>query len=591
MKIEQATPAQREAITTDAEDVVALAGPGSGKTATLVARIARLFESGVPPSEIAVMTFTNAAARELAERIDAALSADPRPCRENPEAPALGFIGTLHAFALRMLKEHGAAGGYGDRIALISPESATDLLASKAKTLGCKSSMKHLLQIKAEGPRKDRLYDLNDLVVRSYLDDMRTAGIVDYDGLLMEFERLLQDEAFSYEIGKRFSFLFVDEVQDSAPIDWRIYHSLPMRWRFYVGDPDQAIYSFRGGRVDEMIEHAKQRGTLVIKLQENFRSREEICTAAQWLIEHNRSRLEKRTTSVRGAGGTVETWGPFENEGEEIAHVARTIKRLEEPNALDRPEAPWPFSVAVLGRTNAIIDGFRRQLPSLGVPVVETKRNKLPTDWMCARSFMELRVDPDNDALAFFYAIARQERDGVAPKLARERAHAWRKAAAAKGISLNSEALHFTPIRNPQNAIEALTAEGASRESRAIIAEKFRELPKGSSMLDLVLALSDVREYVSEEQGEGVHVLTIHAAKGREFDVVFLVGFEDEAIPGRAAKGDFPQDGIEEERRLAYVAITRARRELHISGTKTRSSEWSGVQPRHPSRFLAEIGP
>ena len=596
MNLKDATPAQREAIMSDAAEILALAGPGSGKTATLVARIMRQLADGFTPDRIVALTFTNAAANELSSRLVAALKSqrDLDSSSEDPELH-LGFVGTLHSFALRMLKEHGSAFGYGDRVSIISPESATDLLASKATSLGCKTPIKTLLEIKGRGfpvPGKsaggaDR-FDLPMVVVASYFEDMRAAGIVDYDALLAEFARLLEDERFVLTLANRFDLLSVDEVQDSAPLDWAIYRALPMRSKFLVGDPDQAIYSFRGGRVREMIEFGKTPGTLVVKLEQNFRSREEICLMADRLIAHNRTRLEKRTISVHGAGAQVRVLGPHETEGEEVGAVSRILGELF-LTAAAVGERPWPAStsVAVLARTNAIADGFRRALPALGIPVVEVKTSRLPMDWARARALLELFVDPDNDALAFFYSIASYENQGVTPKDARKFSHLARKEAAAAGKSLNEFRLGFSRIHDASNALEALGLENISREARAIIAEKFRELPNGSTTVDLALALADVREYTKEQDGEGVRVLTIHGAKGREFDVVFVVGFEDEACPGR----NNADEDLEEERRLAYVAITRARRELYLSSSRTRVTKWNGTQPRTPSRFIAEMHP
>lgn len=587
MNITDATAAQLLAINTDHDDVTALAGPGSGKTATLVARITRLIcDLKIPPAEIVVLTFTNAAASELERRLlsEKKAAADLDSASEDPEPWEFGHLGTLHSFALRMLKEHGQAFGYGDRVSIISPESAADLLASTAKTLGCKQPLKSLLDLKALGNPKLDQFSLPKTVLATYFDNMRAAGIVDYDVLLMELAALLDVEPFAFALGARFAYLFVDEVQDSAPLDWKIYKALPLRAKFYAGDPDQAIYSFRGGRVAEMLMHAHEPSTLVVKLEENFRSCSEICAAAQALIERNLRRLDKRTISVRGPGGKVWINAVCENEGQEVATVAQRIREyLVHDSQLDSPAA----TVAVLARTNAIADSFRKGLVPLGIDVVEVKRTKLPPDWARARALIEVLVDPDNDALAFFYMIARLEDEGISPKEARTCAHASRKMAAAAGKTMNQQSVGWKPIKDPQNAIEALAVERISRESRAIIAERFRELPNGSTILDLALALADVREYTKEEDGPGVRVMTIHGAKGREFDAVFLVGFEDEACPGRAGKQD--AEAVEEERRLAYVAITRAKVDLCITSSRTRSSEWGGVQARTPSRFIAEL--
>ncbi len=147
-------------------------------------------------------------------------------------------------------------------------------------------------------------------------------------------------------------------------------------------------------------------------------------------------------------------------------------------------------------------------------------------------------------------------------------------------------------IENPENAIKALAEQPVSREAQQIACDRFRELPAGAKMLDLAVALAEVREYSKEADEDGVHVLTMHGAKGREFDVVFIVGFEDEAIPGRAGKPGATPEALEEERRLAYVALTRARIEVYITSAESRVAIYGNhkeVQKRTPSRFTAEI--
>jgi superfamily I DNA/RNA helicase len=568
------TAAQKIAATSDAECVLVAAGPGSGKTATLVERMKFLQSFGADLNRMAVLTFTNAAADELRRRFT---ETPDGAAVDNPVEP--GFLGTLHAFALRMLRELGSNWGYGGRISIVSPESAQDLLLSKAKSLGCKSSIEELLALKAQGrPAPGERLDIAKVVVTGYLDDMRAAGVVDYDALLNEFDRLLDEEAFTYEIAKLFDCLFVDEVQDSAPVDWRIYHGLPMRMKFYVGDTDQAIYSFRGGRVEGMLAQSFDARTLNVLLQENFRSTSEICEAAQRLIEHNKNRIDKKTISAVGPGGVVCVIPPVVSESAEIETVAALVRDSFETR-----------SIAILARTNFIADGFRRSLPRHGVPVIDVKRTALPRDWRLARAFVELAVNPENDALAFFFLVQLYALRGGNAADARGAAHAVRNAAAAAGKTINRANLGFAPVTRPESVVEAMKAQPISRESRAIVADMLRKLPRGSTALDLALALGEVREFVIEEEvgGKGVHVLTMHGAKGREFDVVVLAGFEEEALPGRAAR--LGPEAIEEERRLAYVAATRARYNLFITSASSRKSAWQSIDARTPSRFISEL--
>lgn len=569
MNIETATAQQREAITTDAHRVLVLAGPGSGKTATTVARIHHLiYACGTTPSEIVAITFTNAAARELEERI----------AKECGDDVKLGYVGTLHGFCLRMLKEHGGFLGYGSRISIISPESAEDLLVSKAKTLGCKTPIKELLKLKGAGrpPRGQRLSG-NQVVIANYFDDLRDAGIVDFDVLLTEALRLFRDVVGSFSFN--FRHLFVDEVQDSSATDWEIYDALVIENKFFVGDPDQAIYAFRGGDVSEMLARCSTHK--VIALEENFRSRSEICQAAQNLIEYNKDRVPKRTWSVKGHGGEVAYHFGKMNEGEELSAVYRSIVQFTQ--ALADKEPTITPSIAVLARTNAIATSFRKGLAASGIPVVAVQTSGLPKDWPVVRALVEFLSNPENDTLAQFLLIALYEKKGASPKEAREAVHAAKRAANAAGKTLNRANLGFERRENCADIAQILVKENISAESRMLVAEQLKEVGAGASVLDLSLALAQVKG-INQESGEGVECMTIHASKGREFDAVFVVGAEEKILPSNWGGAT-----IEEERRLAYVAITRARSLLVITSSATRATPWGALGAQTPSRFIQEM--
>lgn len=578
MNIETATAQQREAITTDAHRVLVLAGPGSGKTATTVARIHHLiYAVGTTPSEIVAITFTNAAARELEERI----------AKECGDDVKLGYVGTLHGFCLRMLKEHGGFLGYGARISIISPESAEDLLVSKAKTLGCKTPIKELLKLKDAGrpPRGERLTG-NQVVIANYFDDLRDAGIVDFDVLLTEALRLFRDLCGNEFLG--FRHLFVDEVQDSSETDWEIYDALVIENKFFVGDPDQAIYAFRGGDVSEMLARCSTHK--VIRLEENFRSRSEICEAAQNLIEHNKDRVPKRTWSVKGHGGEVVYHFGKMNEGEELATVTRCIQQFSQ--AIDPAIEPFKVraeltelipSIAVLARTNAIASSFRKGLAAVGIPVVAVQSSGLPKDWPVVRALVEFLSNPENDTLAQFLLISLYEKKGASPKEAREAVHAAKRAANAAGKTLNRANLGFKRRETCADIAQILVKENISAESRMLVAEQLKEVGASASVLDLSLALAQVKG-INQESGTGVECMTIHASKGREFDVVFVVGVEEKILPSNWGGAT-----LEEERRLAYVAITRARSCLVITSSATRATPWGALGAQTPSRFIQEM--
>lgn len=582
------TSAQRQAIDSDAQEIIVVAGPGSGKTATTIRRIKRLVVSGTNPRGIVALTFTNAAAAELEERLS------------SHNIDGLGYCGTLHGFALRCLKQYGQALGYGERLALIGEEATAAMIESKARSLGCKTPLKKLLQIKpathlrgiltnpgAEFPRLSP--ELR--VIAAYYADLRESGLVDFDTILSEFSRMAQRPGFELP----FTHLFVDEVQDSAAIDWEIYRALPMANKFYVGDPDQSIYAFRGGRPDLMLDACRRPGVEVIALEANFRGHSEICDAANALIEHNQERIHKATLSVRGSGGQVTVFKPALNEGDEISTVVAALISCVEVVPSGRvPE--WPVSgdpvclkhneIAVLARNNDLCAAYRDQLKVAGIPVAEAERVDLPPDWSLARSLVELLVNPENDTLAYFFWLEKQKHHGLADDDAAGVAHATRQKAARLGLSINRMLWNYGPGR-VEDIGAALAAQEVTAESRMRVVQLVRRLPIGSDLLALALAMG-------QDQGEktaaveGVTVTTLHGSKGKEFDVVFLVGFEDEILPGNR-KSDGPEQ-VEEARRLAFVGMTRARNALFISHSLSRKTSWGAVGAHKESRFVKEAG-
>lgn len=555
------TPAQQSAIDSNAAAILCIAGAGSGKSSTLVNRIKRLIADGVDPKGIVAISFTNAASNVLQERLGDV---------------QLGANSTLHGFALRMLKEYGANIGYGERIALIDEDASADLMASKAQSLGCKAKLKDLLILKGcEFSTSGRLW-IDQTVVMAYRQELRESGLVDFDGLLREFFRMLSIDGKQLE--GIWSHLFVDEVQDSSAIDWALYYGMPMPNKFFVGDPDQAIYSFRGGNVGMMNAYANNDHVELIMLEDNFRSRAEICDAANLLIKQNTGRIHKETKSVKGPGGGVQLIPVALNEGEEIGRVIGTIQRWTPENRFNE--------VAVLARTNALCATFRDALKAAALPVKEAPKSDLPKDWTLARALVELLVQPENDALAYFYLLRCGTANGLSEQDARAKAHKTKLQAQQAGASIMEFIGGMQRVTQWAQLAPILIRERISAETCMKIAELQRELPPGAGLLDLALAMNQTE--AEKQTGEGITVTTYHGAKGREWDVVFLVGTEEEAF---LRKSDTPAD-IEEARRLFYVGLTRARQSVFISHAKQRKvvyGKFTQIQQRSPSRFISEL--
>lgn len=581
--MKQFTESQRRAVLARDPQVACVAGPGSGKTTVLVERVRALIDGGVAPAKVSVVTFTNAAARELEERLNHALKAHHGV--EGQFQVRLGYCGTLHSLALRALRALGAGLGYGDRLAVVDEDAAADLLASKARSLGCKDPAKKLIELKRAGRpdlgARGRNATVAETALASYFDDLRDAGLVDLDSILPEFLRLLGGPG--RPLAGAFDHLLVDEAQDSSEQDWAVYDALPVPNKFIVGDPDQAIYGFRGGRQDLFLNYARRPGVLQVTLEENFRCSPRVCDAANALIRHNVDRLDKRTTpAAPGPDLGVVNRLVFLNEGEEVARVtARVAALLVQPVGLKPPQ------VAVLARTNLLAGAFREALAVAGLAVDAPPKADLPPDWSLARALVELLAQPDNDTLAFFYVSARERRRGATAQEAAQKAHAVRLEAGKARRSVN--ALWFGLPSSPglDELGRLLDREGISAETRAEVAARARALPPGSGVLELAADMAGDFRHV-EQSRNGVTCCTLHAAKGREWDHVFLVGMD-----GPATAGAVHRDALEEERRLAFVGLTRARVGAYMSHALQRRETWGrrDLARRTPSPFIAEALP
>lgn len=583
------TERQRGAVVSSHKNILCIAGPGSGKTEVLARRIRRVVEDGADPAQLVAITYTNKAARNLQERVGSAQHPAPAhaPNLTHNVPIVLGFAGTLHGFCLRMLRDHGTLYGYGARTGVIDEDAAAELLADKAEQQGSKATIKKLLELKALG-RPVRLsgipYSRDQLVVVAYCEELREAGLLDFDLILTEFLRLLRlDPVFAAAISGRFTHIFWDEKQDSGGPDWDIAEYIPISNKFLVGDPDQSIFGFRGSTPGRLLEYAKRRDVEIHTLEENFRCAQEICEAANRLIWLNPNRLEKETVPVAGAiFGEVNNLTPSRNEAQEINFVMDLVR-------LDGNEHGG--SVAILCRSNAVADSFRAAAVAEGYAVEEEPKDTMPPDWGLARALIEFLAQPNSDTLAFFYVAAREVKRGMKPLEARRKAHEIRRAAQAAGKSISAQWFDFVKDHRDSGSTanyvgRMLDREGISRESTAIIVTKMTELPFGSGLDALALSVArNERAPVPKNDDATITITTIHSAKGREWDAVFIAGYEDELTPGHAKSAD-----VEEERRLAFVAITRARFRLYFSSSATRRASWGNrpIEDRHPSRFISE---
>ena len=541
------TSEQADAVASRSDNTLVEACPGSGKTEVVLQRILWLIAEGASPTDIAVVTYTNSAAREIERRL-----------AEVIKTP-LGFVGTLHAFCVR----HLHAFGPWRELRVMDDEDADMLLKRCAEECAPKVTWRALDDRRATWhncPVANPETPVEIAVARYYATMVRT-GEVDYDTLLDWTLKALKDRE---SLRRRWHALIVDEFQDAASIDAEIYRAVEADTRFYVFDTMQSIFKFRGADVGEaerlLADPAWGRYTLSV----NFRSRPEICQAITNLASHAPGEPRKPVRAADHQGGAARSRF-FDDEAEEAEGIAGAILTQIEHNGPDQtPDVliAEAQKFAVLARSNRIADRIADEMRTRGVPVCQMKPVNPPKDWKLAMAALGVCARPHSTAAARRY-LARVDRKVES---------------------------------NPMNAMRTVTgradllrdemaAMGVSFESLEAITTRFKELPTSADIRDLEMSLA-LDPVTRRMEGEGVFVGTIHAAKGREWDHVVVAGFEEEIIPGLRQDKD-----VDEERRLAYVAMSRAREKLILSWSAFRSAIPGGrLFPHNLSRYAAEAG-
>jgi DNA helicase-2/ATP-dependent DNA helicase PcrA len=624
-------PVQREAVLHRDGPLLVLAGAGSGKTRVIAHRIACLMARGVDPRRILAVTFTNKAAGEMAARVEAILAGrGGRP----------PLIATFHAACARVLRSHISQLGYSrsfviydedDRLALVR-ECCRELgldertLAPAAAVARISRAKNQLLgpeevRAAARGPRDA---DLARLYAR-YAARLRALGAVDFDDLLRLTVALFDGhpEVLGY-YRELWRYVLVDEYQDTNAAQYRLLRQLTAVHRnlCVVGDPDQSIYRFRGADLRNILDFERDfPGCRVVRLEQNYRSTGRILEIAGAVIARNQARRDKGLWTENAPGEPARLFRA-RDEAEEALWVARTVAEL-------RAEGLPLDGVAVLYRTNAqsrvLEDAFRAAgLPYRIVGSVRFYERKEVKD---ALAYLRLASNPADD-LAFRRAL------GVPPRgVGRATVARLEELAAATGRPLLDTAARAAPelggragralaefarligqlaavvaapgplgprvarVIEDAGLREALRREGTAEAEVRLenlgeliaAAEQFAAGPGGDDLaafLDSIALISDVDEL--QEAHAAATLMTLHSAKGLEFPAVFLTGLEEGVFPHGRALDD--AEAIEEERRLAYVGLTRAKRRLFLSyAVERRLGGYAGV--REPSRFLLEMPP
>lgn len=645
-------PPQKEAVETLDGPVLVLAGAGSGKTKVLIHRIANLIQHGIKPWEILAVTFTQKAAREMRVRLWGLLEdrTDNDPPRNfmpymgtfhgicvkilhiEHEAAGIDRNFTIYdtddqmVLIRRILKNRGLS---SDKT--MTPKLVRNMI-SHWQNLGLSSK-----QAKAEAiyPNQKKIAE----IFVEYECEKHAAAALDFDDLLSHTAELLQSHPeVRARWQERFRYILIDEYQDTNTVQYKLVKLLlgPERNICVVGDDWQSIYSWRGADFTNILNFERDfPGAKVIKLEQNYRSTGNILTASQKIINQNKTRTEKTLFTQSGAGSPV-TIESLADETAEANYVARQIERLR------MKEAGNYSDFAVLYRTNAQSSAFEKAFISERIPykIIGGVRFYDRKEVKDVLTIMHLILNP-NDSVSF-ERVVKNVLSGVGDK-SREKIQAYiglnadqdftkvgeiagaLKLPARARSSLEKLAEFLQELRNSgedndgvDGLIDEMRADGADRVTVTPVAEiveqivrefNFAELlhvdtPDGvERMQNLEVLASNASAYdsfedfladaallssVDESLGDDVvSLMTLHAAKGLEFPVVFIVGMEDGLFPSSRAMD--AEAELEEERRLAYVGMTRAMRDLFLTFAGSRYS-FGGRNYNMPSRFLLELG-
>ena len=628
--LESLNDAQRQAVTAPAEATLVIAGAGSGKTRVLVHRAAWLIDvEGISPQSLLAVTFTNKAAAEMRGRIEGLLGTPVNHL----------WIGTFHGLAHRMLRRHWREAGLPQNFQIIDSDDQIRLIKRLLKSLEIDDSLWVPREIqyfingqKDEGLRPQHLDDEGDpqrrqkiALYQSYEEVCQRGGLVDFAELLLRAHELwLNNAELLAHYRRRFQHLLVDEFQDTNAIQYAWLRILAGKEGipFAVGDDDQSIYRWRGARVEHIQQFQKDfPGTTVVKLEQNYRSTGTILKAANAVIANNSSRMGKNLWTDGVAGEAIRIYSAYNERDEADFVIGRLRDWIDQGNLR--------ADTAILYRSNAQSRVLEEALINAGIPyrVYGGLRFFERAEIKDALAYLRLTSNRDDDSS--FERVVNKPTRGIGARtveIMRSYARAnscsmWRAAGAIASDELSSRA--GNAVIAFLNLIERLALETAELEledkvDHVIHASgliDFFKKDKGEkgetrveNLLELVSAakgfepdpaeeMSTLDEFLSHaalEAGEGqadawddcVQLMTMHSAKGLEFPQVFLCGMEDGLFPHQRSIAD-PQ-GLEEERRLCYVGITRAKETLFITHAEQRRLH--GMDNfSQPSRFISEI--
>ena len=606
---------QKEAVNHVDGPCLVIAGAGSGKTKVLTTRIAKLISEGIPDYQILAITFTNKAAKEMKERLSKLTNAEH------------SFVGTFHSFGVRLLRENTEESGLKKNFTILDSDDVTSLIKKIIKEKGYDSKeitpgfVKNRISfIKNELLSNDEIekYFKTDAeqiayeIYKEYSQKLKQNNSVDFDDLLKIPVMLFKNnQSILEKYQNRYRYILIDEYQDTNEVQYQLVKLLAQKYKnlFVVGDPDQSIYQFRGANYKNILNFENDyKDTKVISLDDNYRSTKMILDAANSVIKNNKERKEKNLRSHHGEGLKIKYTRAYD-ERQEASYVTSEIKKLLEMGRKKN-------EIAVFYRTNAqsriveeqflkenipykVVGSYyfyaRKEIKDLicylrlilnenddislrrvinvpkrkiGNATIEKLENKASTE---NKSIFE--IIKDGKELAFKNLILELKHDSESMSLTELITDIIEKSGMKK--ELESEGSLESELRlDNLNEFKSITTTFESRTGSVDLGD----------FLEEISLISDISEH--QDTTDVVTLMTLHSAKGLEFPFVFLIGMEDGIFPHQ--NSFLEEGGLEEERRLCYVGITRAKERLYLLNAKSRMM-YGKTTNNPPSRFIDEI--
>ena len=626
-------PEQQEAVLHTEGPLLILAGAGSGKTRVLTHRVAHLIDQGVNPWNILAITFTNKAAGEMRERVDALVGMGSESI----------WVSTFHSTCVRILRRYIDRLGYGTSFSIYDTDDQKSVMKEVCRKLQIDTKIfKERMLLSAISKAKDELVTPVEMELQAgqdfhrqrvaaaykeYQAQLRSNNALDFDDLIMKTVELFQNcpDVLDY-YQERFRYIMVDEYQDTNTVQFKLVSLLASKYRnlCVVGDDDQSIYRFRGANIENILNFEQVfPDAKVVKLEQNYRSTENILNAANEVIRNNTGRKDKRLWTANGTGAPVH-FRQFQNGYEEAEYVIGNItSHIEKAEGTYRDHA-------ILYRTNAQSRLFEEKLIYANIPykliggvnfyarkeikdllaylkTVDNGRDEVavrrivnvPKRGIGATTLNRVGDYAQAYGISFYDALLRAEE---IPGLGRGSAKVLPFTVLIQMLRAKQEQGSVSDILKAvieeTGYVKELELEGTEEAESRI--ENINELiskvkdydehaeePSLSGFLEEVALVADIDNL--EEESNHVVLMTLHSAKGLEFPYVYMAGMEEGLFPSyMSIMADNPLEEIEEERRLCYVGITRARQELTLTAARQRMIRGE-VQYNTVSRFLREI--